>query len=104
VSAPKTLGGWVIQHHGIRTWWHVQRCLMTWGMPAVALGRRPTREEVMQGAGVSSATYYRDVEFFHTVFPDRDPYEFFVELWEGRERRRYGAVDVVLDNRWAVGR
>jgi len=97
----KTFGGVIIAKYGIRAWWRVQRVLIAWGTGSVVLGRAPTHREVASIAyDGAAATLHRDLESFRVVFPDRTPYEVWSELWEQREMRRAGPVDVVQHAMW----
>jgi hypothetical protein len=100
--AAKTLGGWVVVNHGMRSWWHVQRLLVAWGVASMSLGRRPSQNEVIDGSGLSVSTYMRDLEFFRRVFPGREPFDLWMQLYEAREVRRGTPADVVFGARWSA--
>lgn len=93
--SPKTLGGAVISQYGIRTWWHVQRCLIAWGTGIRTLGRVPSHRELGEIAyGGATATLSRDMAHFKKVFGDESP----AEVWERIEagRVRSSVSDVVM--------
>jgi len=98
--AAKTFGGWMIANYGMRTWWHVQRLLIAWGIAAEQLGRRPSQNEVIVGYGSSVSGYYRDLGFFKEAFPDQEPWDVWSALYEARNVRRGTPADVVVGSRW----
>jgi hypothetical protein len=99
--AAKTFGGYIITKYGIRAWWRIQRLLIAWGTGAVELGRAPTHREVATIAYKNSAaTLHHDMESFRLVFPGRTPFEVWTELYDAREVRRAGVVDVVQHAMW----
>jgi hypothetical protein len=82
------LGGWVIQNHGVRTWWHVQRALLAAGL-CREIERRPvTTGEAAAFSGVT-ARFYRDLAVFHRVWPGDDP----CAMYERLRVLRQGSVE-----------
>lgn len=82
-----TLGSEVIQKHGIKMWWYVQRVLITWGLAEYKLGHWPTWEE-LKSLGENEGTLSRDLGFFREVFGDRSVRDVLDEI----KRSRQGSV------------
>jgi hypothetical protein len=101
MARTKTLGGWVVAHHGMRAWWHVQRIIVATGLAATVLNRRPIADEII-GPGCKRATYYRDLKVFREVFPELEPFDVWTRLLRSREAKGLAVTDVVMRAGWSM--
>jgi len=56
---------------------------------------------VIDGGGVKKGTYYRDLHHFEAVFPGREPFDVWDELYRASAMRR-NVADVIQAARWSA--